>query len=57
MNKAKAHMSITIIGHVSSGKTTVAERLDYMSGGIDRQTIHNIEKEATDVRRLLVLTF
>ena len=50
MGKEKAHMSMMIIGHVGSGKTTVADRLVYMRGYID-----NIEKEATHVRPLLAV--
>ncbi|XP_055538260.1 elongation factor 1-alpha-like [Wyeomyia smithii] len=46
MGKKKAHINIVIIGHVDSGKSTTAGHLIYKCGGIDRQTIENLEKEA-----------
>jgi translation elongation factor EF-1alpha len=55
MGKEKTHMSMTIIGHVGTGKTTVIEQLLNLSSGMHRQTIDQGEKEATHVKLFLVI--
>ena len=45
MAQEKPHVSI-IIGNVDSGKSTTTGRLIYECGGIDKQTIEKLRKEA-----------
>jgi len=42
----KPHISIVIIGHVDSGKSTSTGHLVYLCGGIDERTIEKFRKEA-----------
>jgi elongation factor 1-alpha len=47
--KDKAHLSIVVIGHVDSGKSTTTGHLIYKCGGIDKRTIEKFEKEAEEI--------
>jgi elongation factor 1-alpha len=49
MVKEKIHISIVVIGHVDSGKSTTTGHLIYKCGGIDKRTIEKFEKEASDM--------
>ncbi len=49
MGKEKAHISIVVIGHVDSGKSTTTGHLIYKCGGIDKRTIEKFEKESKEV--------
>lgn len=46
MGKDKQHISVVVIGHVDSGKSTSTGHLIYKCGGIDARTIEKFEKEA-----------
>ncbi|KAL0588769.1 Elongation factor 1-alpha 1 [Plecturocebus cupreus] len=43
MGKEKTHISVIIIGHQDSGKSTTTRRL------VDKRTIKNFEKEAAEM--------
>merc|ERR1712066_1210211 len=47
--KEKQHLTIVVIGHVDSGKSTSTGHLIYKCGGIDKRTIEKFEKEAADM--------
>ncbi|KAM9237559.1 LOW QUALITY PROTEIN: elongation factor 1-alpha 1-like [Dugong dugon] len=49
MGKEKTHVNIVVIGQVYSDKSTTTCHLIYKCGGIDKRTIKNVEKEATEV--------
>jgi len=49
MPKDKQHISIVVIGHVDSGKSTTTGHLIYKCGGIDKRVIEKFEKEATEM--------
>lgn len=49
MAKEKTHVSLVVIGHVDSGKSTSTGHLIYKCGGIDKRTIEKFEKEAQDM--------
>merc|ERR1712021_185110 len=49
MGKEKTHVSIVVIGHVDSGKSTTTGHLIYKCGGIDKRTIEKFEKEAQEM--------
>jgi len=49
MGKEKIHISIVVIGHVDSGKSTSTGHLIYKCGGIDKRTIEKFEKEAQEM--------
>jgi len=49
MPKDKTHISIVVIGHVDSGKSTSTGHLIYKCGGIDKRTIEKFEKEAAEM--------
>ncbi|XP_037650258.1 elongation factor 1-alpha-like isoform X1 [Sebastes umbrosus] len=49
MGKEKIHISIVVIGHVDSGKSTSTGHLIYKCGGIDKRTIEKFEKEAAEM--------
>merc|ERR1712117_446384 len=49
MGKEKTHISIVVIGHVDSGKSTTTGYLIYKCGGIDKRAIEKFEKEAQDI--------
>ena len=62
MGHEKEHISIVVIGHVDSGKSTTTGHLIYKCGGIDKSTIAKFEKEAQEVSCLkfcnrAILTF
>jgi len=46
MPKEKPHISLVVIGHVDSGKSTSTGHLIYLCGGIDERTIQKYQKEA-----------
>lgn len=47
--REKKNMSIVVIGHVDSGKSTTTGHLIYKCGGIDERTIEKYEKESTAI--------
>jgi len=47
--KDKTHISVVVVGHVDSGKSTTTGHLIYKCGGIDKRTIEKFEKEASDI--------
>jgi elongation factor 1-alpha len=49
MGKEKTHVSLVVIGHVDSGKSTSTGHLIYKCGGIDERTIAKFEKEAEEM--------
>jgi elongation factor 1-alpha len=49
MPKEKIHISLVVIGHVDSGKSTTTGHLIYKCGGIDKRTIEKYEKEAAEL--------
>ena len=51
MGKEKKHVSLVVIGHVDSGKSTSTGHLIYKCGGIDKRTIEKFEKEAEQMGR------
>lgn len=57
MVKEKTHISIVVIGHVDSGKSTSTGHLIYKCGGIDKRTIEKYEKEAQEVRCVSIVDF
>ena len=52
MGTEKIHISIIVIGHVDSGKSTLAKYLVDKCGGTDKRIIEKSEKEMTDVSLL-----
>merc|ERR1712054_469131 len=46
MGKEKKHISLVVIGHVDSGKSTTTGHLIYKCGGIDERTIQKFQKDA-----------
>jgi len=46
--KEKVHISVVVIGHVDSGKSTSTGHLIYKCGGIDKRTIEKFEKESAE---------
>jgi elongation factor 1-alpha len=46
--KDKVHISLVVIVHVDSGKSTTAGHLIYKCGGIDKRTIDRYEKECSE---------
>lgn len=46
--KEKLHISIVVIGHVDSGKSTSTGHMIYKCGGIDKRTIEKFEKESQE---------
>merc|ERR1712086_1102671 len=49
MGKEKKHVSLVVIGHVDSGKSTTTGHLIYKCGGIDKRVIEKFEKEAAEL--------
>jgi len=43
MPREKIHISLVVIGHVDSGKSTTTGHLIYKLGGIDERTIKKYE--------------
>jgi elongation factor 1-alpha len=52
--KTKPHVSLVVIGHVDSGKSTTTGHLIYECGGLNERILQQIEEEA---RRLNKLSF
>ena len=46
MAKEKPHISLVVIGHVDSGKSTSTGHLIYLCGGVDQRTLEKFQKEA-----------
>jgi len=46
---ALIHVSVVVIGHVDSGKSTSTGHMIYKCGGIDQRTIDKFEKEAHEM--------
>lgn len=49
MGREKTHISIVVVGHVDSGKSTTTGHLIYKCGGIDKRTIEKFEKESNEM--------
>jgi len=49
MGKEKLHVSLVVIGHVDSGKSTTTGHLIYKCGGIDKRVIEKFEKESAEL--------
>ncbi|KAK4537491.1 hypothetical protein CDCA_CDCA12G3516 [Cyanidium caldarium] len=49
MGKEKQHVSVVVIGHVDSGKSTTTGHLIFKCGGIDKRTLEKFEKEAAEM--------
>jgi elongation factor 1-alpha len=47
--KVKDHVSLVVIGHVDSGKSTTTGHLIFKCGGIDKRTIEKFEKESSEM--------
>jgi len=47
--KDQPHLSIVVIGHVDSGKSTTTGHLIYKCGGVDKRTIEKFQKEAEEM--------
>ncbi|WCJ21101.1 Elongation factor 1-alpha [Euphorbia peplus] len=47
----RIHISIVVIGHVDSGKSTTTGHLIYKLGGIDKRVIERFEKEAAEMNK------
>ena len=57
MPPTKSHISIVVIGHVDSGKSTTTGHLIYKCGGIDKRVIEKFEKEAAEVIMFIMYIF
>ena len=55
--KDKVHINLVVIGHVDSGKSTSTGHLIYKCGGIDKRTIEKFEKEATEMGKVIIISF
>lgn len=49
MGKEKTNISVVIIGHVDSGKSTCTGHLIYKCGFIDQRTMEKYEKDSAAV--------
>merc|ERR1712212_932720 len=49
MGKERTGISVVVIGHVDSGKSTSTGHLIYKCGGIDKRAIEKFEKEAQEM--------
>nr|GEV51598.1 elongation factor 1-alpha [Tanacetum cinerariifolium] len=49
--KEKIHISVVVIGHVDSSKSTTTGHLIYKLGGIDKRVVEHFEKEATEMKK------
>ena len=47
--KGRIGISVVVIGHVDSGKSTSTGHLIYKCGGIDKRAIEKFEKEAQEM--------
>ena len=45
----KVHISLVVIGHVDSGKSTSTGHLIFKCSGTDKKTIQKFEKEANEM--------
>uniref|UniRef100_M8CR20 Elongation factor 1-alpha n=1 Tax=Aegilops tauschii TaxID=37682 RepID=M8CR20_AEGTA len=54
MGKEKIHISIVVIGHVDSSKSTTTDHLIYKLGGIDKRVIKRFEKEAAEMNKEVI---
>ena len=45
----KTHISLVVIGHVDSGKSTTCGHLVFKCGGIDKRTVDKLKKEADEL--------
>ncbi|KAF9607227.1 hypothetical protein IFM89_033434 [Coptis chinensis] len=50
-SQEKIHISIVVIRHVDSGKSTTTGHLIYKLGGIDKRVIERFEKEVAEVNK------
>ncbi len=55
MDKEKMHISIILIGHVDSDKSTLIEHLLYKCAGNDKQVHEQFEKETANVRLFIFI--
>nr|GEW77686.1 ribonuclease H-like domain-containing protein [Tanacetum cinerariifolium] len=53
--KEKIHISVVVIGHVDSSKSTTTGHLIYKLGGIDKRVVKHFEKEATEMKKSVVV--
>lgn len=51
MEKQKLPISLVVIGHVDSGKSTTCGHLIFKSGGIDKRTLDKLQTEADHLGR------
>jgi elongation factor 1-alpha len=51
MEKNKTHLSLVVIGHVDSGKSTTTGHLVYKCGGISKRDLEKIEDEAKKLNK------
>nr|GEX52466.1 elongation factor 1-alpha [Tanacetum cinerariifolium] len=51
IGKEKIHISVVVIGHVDSSKSTTTIHLIYKLGGIDKRVAEHFEKEATEMKK------
>nr|GEV16967.1 elongation factor 1-alpha [Tanacetum cinerariifolium] len=49
--KEKIHISVVVIGHVDSSKSTTTGHLIYKLGGIDKRVVEHFKKEATEIKK------
>nr|GEV76901.1 zinc finger BED domain-containing protein RICESLEEPER 2 [Tanacetum cinerariifolium] len=52
VGQEKIHISIVVIGHVDSSKSTTTGHLIYKLGGIDKCVIEHFEKEAAEIKKV-----
>jgi elongation factor 1-alpha len=53
MGKEKTNISVVVIGHVDSGKSTSTGHLIYKCGFIDQRILDQYEKESQQVNYIL----
>ncbi|KAL7237755.1 hypothetical protein ACSBR2_003955 [Camellia fascicularis] len=51
MGNEKVHISIVVIGHVDSGKSTRTRHLIYKLGGVDKRVIERFENEDVEMNK------
>jgi len=51
MENEKPRITVIVIGHVDSGKSTLVGHLIYKLGGIDKRTVEKLEMESKDIGR------
>lgn len=51
MKKDKVHLSLVVIGHVDSGKSTTTGHLIYKCGGISKRELDKLELEAKNLNK------